>query len=57
VAKITVIKGFKDILPEEVPLWRYVEEQARRIFACYGFREIRIPIMEKRSSSHAALGK
>jgi len=47
VAKITVIKGFKDILPEEVPLWRYVEEQARRIFACYGFREIRIPIMEK----------
>jgi len=40
------IKGTRDILPEEVGKWQFVEETARRIFARYGFREIRTPIFE-----------
>ncbi len=40
------IKGVKDILPEETPRWRLIEEAARRWAARYGFREIRIPIFE-----------
>ncbi len=40
------IKGVKDILPEEIPRWRLIEEAARRWAARYGFREIRIPIFE-----------
>lgn len=40
------IKGVKDILPEDTPRWRFVEDTARRWADRYGFREIRIPIFE-----------
>jgi histidyl-tRNA synthetase len=40
------IKGVKDLLPEETPRWRYIEETARRWATWYGFQEIRIPIFE-----------
>ncbi len=40
------VRGTRDILPEDVPLWRFVEERARGFFSCYGYREIRTPILE-----------
>jgi histidyl-tRNA synthetase len=40
------IKGVKDILPEETPRWRLIEDTARRWALCYGYQEIRIPIFE-----------
>jgi histidyl-tRNA synthetase len=40
------IKGVKDILPEDTPRWRFIEETARRWADRYGFQEIRIPIFE-----------
>lgn len=40
------IKGVKDLLPEETPRWRLIEEAARRWAIRYGFHEIRIPIFE-----------
>ncbi len=40
------IKGVKDLLPEETPRWRWIEESARRWATRYGFHEIRIPIFE-----------
>jgi histidyl-tRNA synthetase len=43
---ITGIKGVKDLLPEETPRWRVIEEAARRWASAYGFEEIRIPIFE-----------
>ncbi|MCS6896655.1 MAG: histidine--tRNA ligase, partial [Nitrospira sp.] len=43
---IKAIKGVKDILPEETPKWRLIEETARRWASLYGFREIRVPIFE-----------
>jgi histidyl-tRNA synthetase len=40
------IKGVKDILPEDTPRWRVIEETARRWADRYGFQEICIPIFE-----------
>ena len=40
------VKGVKDILPEETPRWRFIEDAARRWALCYGYQEIRIPIFE-----------
>jgi len=40
------IKGVKDILPEETPRWRLIEDSARRWALCYGYQEIRIPLFE-----------
>lgn len=40
------IKGVKDILPDETPRWRVIEDAARGAAVRYGFQEIRIPIFE-----------
>jgi histidyl-tRNA synthetase len=44
---ITAVKGFKDMLPSETPVWQFVEETARRVFTRFGFSEIRVPVVEK----------
>ena len=44
---ITAIKGFNDILPGDVEKWQHIEATAREVFGCYGFSEIRVPVMEK----------
>lgn len=43
---IQAIRGMHDILPEAIALWHRVEDGARRIFASYGYAEIRTPILE-----------
>ncbi len=40
------IKGVKDILPEDSPKWRHLEDVVRKLFSDYGFSEIRTPIIE-----------
>ena len=45
-AIIKVQKGTKDILPNEMPIWHFMEEAANRIFTKYGAKEIRTPIFE-----------
>lgn len=40
------IKGFYDILPEQTPLWFRLEDTARRILAQYGYKNIRMPLVE-----------
>ncbi len=55
--KITAIKGIKDILPSETPVWRKVEHVARNTFECFGFCEIRTPIMEKTALFQRSIGE
>ena len=45
-AIIKVQKGTKDILPAEMPVWHFMEDEARQIFTEYGAKEIRTPIFE-----------
>lgn len=44
---IQALKGFKDILPDEVSAWQHIEATARDIFHRFGFAEIKVPILEK----------
>lgn len=44
--KFQAIKGVRDLLPAETPLWNHVEETAREAFESFGFGEIRLPIFE-----------
>jgi histidyl-tRNA synthetase len=44
--KFQAIKGVRDLLPAETPLWNHVEETAHAVFATFGFSEIRLPIFE-----------
>ena len=43
---IKVLKGMKDILPQEIDLWQKLETNALDIFSRYGYKEIRTPILE-----------
>src|SRR6201996_9546754 len=45
-APIKAIRGTRDLLPDQTPLWNRVEATARAVFARYGFGEIRTPIIE-----------
>ena len=39
-------KGTKDILPDEVFKWQYIEEKVKKIFENTGMKEIRVPVFE-----------
>lgn len=44
--KFKSIRGFHDVLPEQVRRWQYIEICARDILESHGFSEIRIPALE-----------
>jgi histidyl-tRNA synthetase len=44
---IKAVRGMKDLLPPETARWHHLETIARAVFACYGFQEIRLPLLER----------
>jgi histidyl-tRNA synthetase len=40
------VKGTRDLLPPETAIWAAVEATARRVFALYGYQEVRTPVLE-----------
>ncbi len=44
--KIQKPKGTLDILPGEIALWQYIEENLREVARVFGFSEIRMPTFE-----------
>ncbi|MCQ9391249.1 histidine--tRNA ligase [Pseudomonas viridiflava] len=43
---LQAIRGMNDILPEQTPLWRHFEGTVSRLLDNYGYRQIRMPIVE-----------
>ena len=44
---IQAVRGMNDILPGQTSLWEYFEDTVRAWLAQYGYRNIRMPILEK----------
>ncbi len=44
---IQAVRGMNDLLPDVIELWQHVESAARDILHAYGYREIRVPLVEK----------
>ena len=44
---IQAVRGMNDLLPEVVERWQQIEAAARNVLHAYGYREIRLPILEK----------
>jgi histidyl-tRNA synthetase len=55
--EIKAIRGFNDILPDEIGKWQFVEETARKVFEGFGFSEIRIPILERTELFSRGIGE
>ncbi len=45
-ARINAVKGMNDLLPGAVGRWQELEALAREVFALYGYREVRTPVVE-----------
>lgn len=55
--QIKALRGTKDLLPEEARLWTALEGRARKTFACFGFSEIRTPVIEESSLFVRSIGQ
>ena len=55
--EIKAIRGFNDILPDEIGKWQFVEKIAREVFEGFGFSEIRIPILERTELFSRGIGE
>ena len=55
--EIKAIRGFNDILPDEIGKWQFVEKNAREVFEGFGFSEIRIPILERTELFSRGIGE
>lgn len=56
-SRINAVKGMNDLLPEESGLWQRIEATARRVFALYGYEEIRTPLLESTSLFVKGIGE
>lgn len=45
-AALRTVKGMHDVLPQDMPRWRFVEDTYRDIAERHGYAEIRTPILE-----------
>ncbi|TNE78133.1 MAG: histidine--tRNA ligase [Gammaproteobacteria bacterium] len=55
--KIQSIRGMNDLLPEDSPVWQYLENTVSRLLGRYGYREIRFPILEPTELFKRSIGE
>ncbi len=55
--KIQAVRGMRDILPGQTPLWQFVEDTARRVFQSYAYGEIRTPVLEMTELFKRSIGE
>jgi histidyl-tRNA synthetase len=55
--KISSVRGFHDVLPDESGRWSWLEQQARDVFARYNVVEIRIPVVERTELFSRSIGE
>lgn len=56
-SKITAIRGFNDILPEQSHKWQFLESKIKSILNRYNYDEVRLPILEKSELFHRSVGE
>ena len=55
--QIQAIRGMNDTLPEDIPYWHKVEDNARQLLEMYGYSEIRMPIVEQTELFKRSIGE
>lgn len=55
--QIQAIRGMSDLLPNDTAVWARVEKTLRRVLAAYGYREIRVPILERTELFKRCIGE
>ena len=55
--QIQSIRGMHDILPADTAAWQWLEDRLRTVLQSYGYREIRMPIVEKTELFKRSIGE
>lgn len=56
-AKIQAIRGMNDLLPDQSPVWQYLEGSIQQLLASFSYREIRMPIVEQTELFKRSIGE
>ena len=56
VAPIQAVRGMNDVLPDAAHVWQRFEDAARAVFVQYGYRNLRVPIVESTPLFVRAIG-
>lgn len=56
-SKIKAIRGMNDLLPEQSPVWQYLESTLAEVLRAYHYREIRFPLLEKTELFKRSIGE
>jgi histidyl-tRNA synthetase len=51
------VRGMNDVLPEDTAAWQLLERAAFETFAEYGYREIRLPLLERTELFKRSIGE
>jgi histidyl-tRNA synthetase len=54
---IQPLEGMKDVLPEDIGYWQRLERAAQEVFAAYGYREMRVPLVEQTTLFRRSIGE
>lgn len=54
---ITKPRGTEDVLPKDSRLWQYIENTARNVCGCFGYKEIRTPVFEHTELFNRGVGE
>lgn len=55
--QIQSVKGMEDLLPDQAPVWQYLEATVADLALRYGYREIRFPILEQTELFKRSIGE
>jgi len=56
-ARIKAIRGMNDILPDQTPVWLYLEDTVKSVLNSYGYQQIRMPIVEQTDLFKRSIGE
>ena len=45
-APLQAVRGMNDVLPDEACAWEFLDDAARDVFRQYGYRNVRLPVVE-----------
>ncbi|BDH44573.1 histidine--tRNA ligase [Salmonella enterica subsp. enterica serovar Choleraesuis] len=54
---LRAIRGMRDVLPEETPIWQWLETKFRQMVFRYGYQEMRLPLLEPVALFERAVGE
>ncbi|WP_405224167.1 histidine--tRNA ligase [Lentisalinibacter sediminis] len=56
-AKVRPIRGMNDVLPPDTGRWQYLEDTVRDVLESYGYRQMRLPLLEYTELFRRSIGE